>query len=816
MTSLGVLVEGLDVASRITALIFFTLIAFLAACGGGGGGSGRSESQEGMPDDGSEVSSIRLTTYEEVPLAILMPEPEGAQISHIVSAPAHGALAGALPTMVYTPNRGFYGIDSFTYGYSGTDPEETSYEVTVQIDVKRSSITSIVPDVVSTGGGTKVLISGTELSDRDVRIGNETLSPLRQGETYIEVLMPPQLDGMHKLHIGREEVEIEYRSPLQAMDISRGDISTTCAVLVDGTVACLGAVVGNGAEYTTEPMRVDGVYAAKAVSGTCALLLDGTVSCWQNVSGSHQDLRQVDGLSNAVDLGGDLYWQSCAVVSDGSVQCWSPNSDIEYGVIPVPGIADAIAIDRNCALMEDGSVSCWVTDGNRPHSKPAFQIQGISGATKIAVGAESCAILSDRTVECWKQDFYEETNTAPVQVAGIEGAVDIDTNGLAVCAVLESGKVKCWNTGQAILYPVNYGYLLGDGSTEESDEPVLVAGIDSAEAVSVNGLGACVRLEDFSVRCWGDATSGVLGVPDDYFALPMTRFLEAPFQNPESWHEAWTQNVPSCVGYEDGPIRCGHASEPADRKWVISGTDNAVKILGTMALLADGTIRTWSSSFDPDKLVKDSVPVAGVWNATDFSKASSHACALINDGTVRCWGSGLKGRLGSGMTSDTDEAFPVYGIDNAVQVSAVGGNTCAVLDNGSVKCWGENHSGQLGTSQVAVASESYSPVPVEVEGLQNAVQVSAGNAACARTGNGEVFCWGAEHGGKLGAGDPPGSQGYSAVPRRVKGVNTATWIMGDDYGVGVLAGDTYAPLAWGSVPGAGHASEPMGALPRPR
>ena len=56
-----------------------------------------------------------------------------------------------------------------------------------------------------------------------------------------------------------------------------------------------------------------------------------------------------------------------------------------------------------------------------------------------------------------------------------------------------------------------------------------------------------------------------------------------------------------------------------------------------------------------------------------------------------------------------------------VQVSAGDSHTCAVLSDGTVECWGSNYASALGNGATVD-----SPVPVEVSGISNATQVSAG------------------------------------------------------------------------------------------
>jgi alpha-tubulin suppressor-like RCC1 family protein len=78
------------------------------------------------------------------------------------------------------------------------------------------------------------------------------------------------------------------------------------------------------------------------------------------------------------------------------------------------------------------------------------------------------------------------------------------------------------------------------------------------------------------------------------------------------------------------------------------------------------------------------------------------------------------------------------GCAHVVQIAVAGNFTCALLASGRVMCWGRNDLGQLGN---ATGLDSW--VPVKVQRLDDAVEVSAGDfTTCARRRMGGVVCWG--------------------------------------------------------------------------
>jgi alpha-tubulin suppressor-like RCC1 family protein len=143
------------------------------------------------------------------------------------------------------------------------------------------------------------------------------------------------------------------------------------------------------------------------------------------------------------------------------------------------------------------------------------------------------------------------------------------------------------------------------------------------------------------------------------------------------------------------------------------------------------------------------------------------ACS-IDDGVVTCWG-----EIGSSITPSVDSRFGpvpeaeqgkneisgrrttnprrIPGIDGALQVAIGINHLCALMPDGTVRCLGSNQVGQLG--RVVMPLDSYHPA-APVEGLRDVVQIEAGLAVtCARTSGGDVYCWGSNRHGQLGARD---------------------------------------------------------------
>lgn len=267
----------------------------------------------------------------------------------------------------------------------------------------------------------------------------------------------------------------------------------------------------------------------------CAILAVGALSCWgHGPLGNGKPAKvsssvpvAIRGIKGATKISGNYGFQRiqrCVVLRRGEIECWG------YGhKVPtvVHGIRRAVSVSVGqmkgdyCALLRGGKVEC----GQARHKD-----QGITNARMISSGAfHTCVVLSSGKVKCWGDNISgqlgngkRKSNGLPVTVRGIKDATAVSAsddffsdseNGAEgfTCAVLRSGRVKCWGE--------NYGGQLGNlaahygqyGLAERSLTPVQVSGITTATQVSAGKRHACALLSDGRVKCWGDNGYGQLG-----------------------------------------------------------------------------------------------------------------------------------------------------------------------------------------------------------------------------------------------------------------------------------------------------------------
>jgi alpha-tubulin suppressor-like RCC1 family protein len=262
-----------------------------------------------------------------------------------------------------------------------------------------------------------------------------------------------------------------------------------------------------------------GISATSISSGeahTCALLNTANVMCWglndhgQLGYGNTNSIGDDETPASAgtLDLGGNAITQissgtrhTCAISNSGNVYCWGEN---DHGKL---GYSNTNAIGDNEMPVSVGAVDL-----------------GANQAVQLALGgSHTCALLSSGSVMCWGyggegQIGYGNTNTigdnetpaaAGVINLGAGIVVQIAAGFNHTCALLDSGRVRCWGS--------NTSGQLGYGNTNNiGDDESAGAGGDldiggNVKQISAGGNHTCVLLTDDSIRCWGVGLFGVLG-----------------------------------------------------------------------------------------------------------------------------------------------------------------------------------------------------------------------------------------------------------------------------------------------------------------
>ena len=396
---------------------------------------------------------------------------------------------------------------------------------------------------------------------------------------------------------------------------------------------------------------------------------------------------------------------------------------------------------------------------------------GLLARQVIAGDDFSCALLSDRTVRCWGRnhagqlgygDIFSRgddpgemgVNLPPVDLGSGE-QVEFLTNGWAsVCALLSSHRIKCWGSNTFGALGQEDTNHRGDGPNEMGD---FLSTVDLGTDRHVSNLFGgdetyCAVLDDGGLKCWGQNTSGALGLGDTnnrgdepgemgdalpYIDLGLGRTavqvggyetsICATLDNGQL--KCWGQGLQGELGLGDIQVRGDQPGEMGDNLPVVDlGAGRSVtSIRGSThlivcALLDNASVKCWGRNDlgqlgqgdiqnrgdDPGEMGDNLLPIdlgAGR-SATNLILGLNHVCTILDNGGIKCWGAGSNGRLGQGNTanrgddpSEMGDFLPEVAVGTGVTVvsgGAGGRHTCVILSDDTIKCWGSSVFGQLG------------------------------------------------------------------------------------------------------------------------
>lgn len=396
----------------------------------------------------------------------------------------------------------------------------------------------------------------------------------------------------------------------------------------------------------------------------------------------------------------------------------------------------AVGGARSCVATESGLLRCW---GLSEHGAAGYG-QGV-----CQVPAEPC---SDAC--CVGDDETPAASGIFVEVGG--AVVDVRVATFHTCALLSTGRVRCWGSGGNGRLGHAIGEDVGDDEVPASLGDVDVGG--EAIAIAVGGDGGdghtCALLVDGRVRCWGSGSVGALG-----------------YGNTED------------IGDDETPASAGDVDVGGPVSQIAAGDGF------TCALLTTGSVRCWGFGArgrlgygNTENIGDDETPAAAGdvdvgGRVVLLAAGGRHTCALLESGNLRCWGYGGDGDLGYGSTENIgDDETPASAGDVAiggrvVGVSAAAQHTCAVLEGGALACWGSNVHGELGNPTLTRGCFGCGGDPLCCIGddeLPNAIgvvdvggsvtKVAVGRFhVCALLDTGGVRCWGSGEYGALGYGN---------------------------------------------------------------
>jgi alpha-tubulin suppressor-like RCC1 family protein len=250
-----------------------------------------------------------------------------------------------------------------------------------------------------------------------------------------------------------------------------------------------------------------------------------------------------------------------------------------------------------------------------------------------------------------------------------------------------------------------------DNVTTVFDVAASLPSLGVRSGVTAGGTHSCTLRSNGQITCWGDNARGQLGLPGGRRLAPGAALAGGP------WARLTSGVAHTCALTLSGSAFCWGANDRGQ--------------LGT----GDTSPRSAPAE------------VAGEHLFREITAGAAHTCGVRMDGAVLCWGDNARGQLGTGSAAASSVPATVSGTARFRAVAAGWNHTCAIDSGGAAYCWGSNASGELGTGQIAARTTS----PQRVAGGGTFQEISAGNAhSCARTGAGEIRCWGDNGAGQLG------------------------------------------------------------------
>ena len=319
-------------------------------------------------------------------------------------------------------------------------------------------------------------------------------------------------------------------------------------------------------------------------------------------------------------------------------------------------------------------------------SNPPAATVGAAGATvallpagvrvkQLALGDHhTCGLLESGRVACWGDNGMgqlgngsDELSAVPLLVPHVLDAVDIRANRATTCVRTKNGVVACWGDnayGQGnpqfdvtlTSAPTPWGVYDSGGEPPKFTPANVSSGSrrrttppQEYESLSLGQGHGCGAYQAGSVRCWGDASHGQLGVAALRDAFEVQTIAGLP-----ALVEVASAQFYSCGRTAEGDVWCWGANEQAQ--------------LGSLA---------------PGPSPRQ---VPGVAGATSLQLAANRACARLGGGQVICWGDSLD-------CGEDHQQGPAVApdLENDVQfVRAAGECFWCILDSGhGLKCDGD-------------------------------------------------------------------------------------------------------------------------------
>lgn len=326
---------------------------------------------------------------------------------------------------------------------------------------------------------------------------------------------------------------------------------------------------------------------------------------------------------------------------------------------------------------QNGVVKAWGTGrlGNGSntaiYSTPTT-VTNLSNVKQLISGGANFALLNNGNVKSWGSNQYGELGLGdhgdgteryyPTTIPNLTGVKQISEGYNFILALMNDGTVKAWGDNRYL----QLGDVESNGYSYRAS-PTISRSFTGIKQIAAGATHGLALKNDGTVIAWGNNSDGQLG-------LGNTNYITYPIAIP---------NLSGVVQI----IASYHSS---------------------FALMNDGTVKAWGNNTHGelglgDTISRNTPSTIGnlsnvkqlVANADEYFY-QSHTLALLNNGTVKSWGSNYYGQLGQGDNTDRNTPTNIPGLSNVKELIAGWYHSIAIMNDGTVKVWGNNANGYLG------------------------------------------------------------------------------------------------------------------------
>ena len=453
-----------------------------------------------------------------------------------------------------------------------------------------------------------------------------------------------------------------------------------------------------------------------------------------------EDLPFADiGSDNIVDIGlGNAF--SCALTDASKVKCWGENKAGKLGlgleqVAPSDTIGDSVA--------ELGDALAYVNIGTN------------LAIEELSVGYDhACVLLDNNRIKCWGSNLFGQLGYGDIISRGDTPAtigdnlpfVDLgtDSNGqpwevkqvfagdVTSCALFTNEMIKCWGDGQYAKSGLDDVKAIGNEPNEMGNNlPFVDLGTNlTVKSMYFNNRHSCAVLSNGDVKCWGDNSSGQLGIETPEVSLgdggaTLTAFLcnstlvdalieIMPINNVGTCTDnglevlrGFDQNGNGFLDNDETTFFGLYFCDTTELTAIAQVTDLAVgsaqcPVAGGIAVEAG---LDTNGAFDNE--MGDILASLDITNSDDIEQmnlAEKTSCALFTDNSLNCWGNGRL--IGLDQVDDWGDNFgetpsnlPDIDTGTALTVEKIVGKgtfNCVLMSDNEIRCFGYSNHGALG------------------------------------------------------------------------------------------------------------------------